>query len=172
MSERPRDVAHREIGRHDQQRHQPEFWTELVGVDVVAEWKSGQDAQRLVAPADDEGDDEEDDKMFPTVSTNPVHDGKAHEYAHRNERGEAFQLAIVQAPRGTQQHIKDDANPKPGIRCSRLIIHGRCRSFQASSSILQPAPRPFWRLPPGRQLRGRSSWRPRRKDVPPQWDQV
>ena len=27
-------------------------------------------------------------------------------------------MAIVQEPRGTQQHIKSDADPKPGIRCS------------------------------------------------------
>jgi len=94
--------------------------------------------------------------MHPTVSTNPMHDGKAHEDGHRNERREALQMAIVQEPCGTQQHIKSDANPKPCIRCSRLITHGRCPSFQASSSILQLSLWPFWRLLPGRQLHSRS----------------
>jgi hypothetical protein len=53
-----------------------------LSVYVVAEWKSGQDAQGLVTPADDEGHDEKDDKVPPTVAANPMHGGKAHEYGH------------------------------------------------------------------------------------------
>ena len=66
----------------------------------MTEWESGQDAQGLVTPTDDEGDDKKDDKVCPPVSTDPMHDGKAHEYGHRNERHEALQMGVVQQPGG------------------------------------------------------------------------
>jgi hypothetical protein len=132
MSYRPRDIAHREIGRHDQQRHQPKLWTKLVGVDVVTEWESGQDARGLVAPADHEREDEKDNEGHPTVPTYPMHDGKAHEYRHRNEWREPLQVGIVQQPSGTNEHVESNENPKQYIRYSALITHGCCPSFQPS----------------------------------------
>src|SRR4029077_20150690 len=127
----------------DQQRHQPELWTKLVGVDVVAEWKSRLDAHGLVAPADDERDEEKDHELRPTVATNPMHDGKAHEYAHRNERAEALQIAVAQQACGAQEHIESDEDAKPCIPCSRLFAHGRGLSLQAPLSNLQPTLWPF-----------------------------
>jgi hypothetical protein len=98
----------------------------------VTEWESGQDAQGLVTPTDDEGDDKKDDKVSPPVSTDPVHDGKAHEYGHRNERHEALQMGVVQQPGGTHEQVKNNENPKQSIRYSRLIAHGSCLAFQSS----------------------------------------
>src|SRR5207248_6418056 len=130
MSYRPRDIANREIGRHDQQRHQPKLWTKLVGVDVVTEWESGQDARGLIAPADHEREDEKDNEVYPTVPTYPMHDGKAHEYRHRNEWREPLQVGIVQQPSGTNEHVESNENPKQYIRYPPLITHGCCSSFQ------------------------------------------
>ena len=90
----------------------------------MAEWKSGQDAHGLVAPADGERDEEKDHEVCPTVAANPMHDGKTHEYAHRNERAEALQIAIVQQSCGAQEHIESDEDAKPCIPCSRLFAHG------------------------------------------------
>src|SRR5262249_20982561 len=106
--------------------------TKVVSVDVVTEWESGQDAQGLVTPTDDEGDDKKDDKVSPPVSTDPMHDGKAHEYGHRNERHEALQMGVVQQPGGTHEHVKNNENPKQSIRYSRLIAHGCCLAFQST----------------------------------------
>src|SRR6516165_1855770 len=126
MCQRPRDVTHREIRRHDQQRHQPKLWTKVVSVDVVTKREPGQNAQGLVAPTNDEGDDKKDDKVSPPVSTDPMYDGKAHEYGHRNERHEVLQMGVVQQPGGTHEHVKSNENPKQPVRYSRLIAHGGC----------------------------------------------
>src|SRR5262249_11595455 len=126
-------------------RHQPKLWTKLVSVDVVTEWESGQNAQGLVAPTDDEGDDKKDDKVSPPVSTHPMHDGKAHQYGHRNERHETLQMGVVQQPGGTYEHVKSNETPKQSVRYSRLIAHGCCLASQSSDrprgdhSVIVPA---------------------------------
>src|SRR5262249_4552987 len=126
MCQRPRDVSHREIRRHDQQRHEPKLWTKLVSVDVVTEREPGQDAQGLEAPTDDEGDDKKDDKVSPPVSTDPMHCRKAHEYSHRNEWREALQMRVEQRSAAHEQ-VKSNEKPKQSVRSPCLIAHDWCR---------------------------------------------
>jgi hypothetical protein len=71
------------------------------------------------------------------VSTDPMHDGKAHEYGHRNERREALQMGVMQQPGGTHEHVKSNENPKQSVRYSRLIAHGGwCPKFRGRRRAL------------------------------------
>jgi hypothetical protein len=50
-----------------------------------------------------------------------MHDGKAHEYGHRNERREALQMGVMQQPGGAHEHVKSSADP---IKCSIHVLSG------------------------------------------------
>ena len=71
----------------------------------------------------------------------PMHDSKAHEYGHRNERHEALQMGVVQQPGGTHEHVKSNENPKQPVRYSRLIAHGAValHSTVAVAVLISPA---------------------------------
>src|SRR5262249_58082292 len=73
------------------------------------------------------------------VSTDPMHDGKAHEYGHRNERHEALQMGVVQQPGGTHEHVKNNENPKQSIRYSRLIANGCCLARPTTTTLVTAA---------------------------------